>query len=114
MNQIIIAASVLGFLAICAAIFAFCCIRQRRVGKHERLLEDAAFEKSTAELMQYRAIAARERNEKMAMLKQAGVPNPGAAVNRTMSPMPPGQFGAYANSHYAPSVSTSARGFQKY
>ena len=110
-TKIAIAASVGAVLLISILVFAVCCIRQRRAGKKERLMEDAKFEKSTAELLAYRAQMARDR--------QAGI---GGQVNI------PYQHSGYANSAYsvgahsartggyAQSVSTfgSGKGYQRY
>ena len=42
-------------IALLLAIFGgFCCIKQRALGRRERAIEDAQWEKSTAELMAYR------------------------------------------------------------
>lgn len=69
--KIAIGASVCGAASIAAIIFAFCCIKQRRAGKHERLLEDAKFEKDRVELLAFRAEMGRQRNEKLAMMQGA-------------------------------------------
>ena len=37
------------------ALLAFCCVRQRRIGRRERAIEDSKFENGRAELMAYRA-----------------------------------------------------------
>lgn len=72
--KIAIGASVCGALLIGVIVFAFCCIKQRRAGKHEKLLEDAKFEKDRAELMAFRAEMSRQRNEKYAHVQNAPVP----------------------------------------
>lgn len=72
-TKIAIGASVCGVALIAAVIFGFCCIKQRRAGKHEKLLEDAKFEKDRAELMAFRAEMGRQRNEKIAMMQGAPV-----------------------------------------
>ncbi|KAK5085000.1 hypothetical protein LTR70_006210 [Exophiala xenobiotica] len=69
--KIAIGASVCGVALIAAIIFVFCCIKQRRAGKHERLLEDAKFEKDRAELLAFRAEMGRQRSEKLAMMQGA-------------------------------------------
>ncbi|KAI1613693.1 extracellular cell wall glucanase Crf1/allergen Asp F9 [Exophiala viscosa] len=53
-----------GVLLIVASVFAFCCIRQRRAGKHERLIEDAKYEKNAAEVLAYRADMTKMRFDK--------------------------------------------------
>lgn len=60
-TKIAIAATAGGVLLVSMLVFAFCCIRQRRAGKRERLLEDAKFEEDKAELLAYRAQMARAR-----------------------------------------------------
>ncbi|KAJ9662358.1 hypothetical protein H2198_001492 [Neophaeococcomyces mojaviensis] len=77
-----IAASVLGVAAIGLIVFIFCCIKQRRAGKHEKLLEDAKFEKDRTELLAFRAEMGRQRSEKIALMQQApiGVGNHGYHV----------------------------------
>ena len=118
-----------GVLLLCVLIFAFCCIKQRRAGKHEKLLEDAKYENNTAEVLAYRADMSRLRNEKMHEARVTVTPvmgNAGAMyqnhgqtqpmMGRT-SANPNGAYG-YARSHsnYSQSVSTfgSGRGYQKY
>jgi beta-glucanase (GH16 family) len=117
-TKIAIAASVGAVLLISIIVFAFCCIRQRRAGKKERLMEDAKFEKSTAELLAYRAQMARDR--------QAGVGGMGGMNGGQVNI--PYQHSGYANSSYsvgahsartggyAQSVSTfgSGKGYQRY
>jgi len=71
--KIAVAASVCGTALIGAIVFAFCCMKQRRAGKHERLLEDAKFEKERTELLAFRAEMGRQRNEKLAMMQGAPV-----------------------------------------
>lgn len=65
-TKIAIGAGIGGAALIFAAVFVICCLKQRRVGKHEKLIEDAKFEKDRAELMAFRAEMTRQRNEKMA------------------------------------------------
>ncbi|RMD43899.1 hypothetical protein DV735_g1246, partial [Chaetothyriales sp. CBS 134920] len=75
--QIGIIASVSGVGLIALLVFGFCCFRQRRAGRHERLAEDAKFEKDTAELMAYRAEMSLLRNQKLAEARAAPVPSSG-------------------------------------
>ena len=56
-----------GVLLLAILIFGFCCIRQRRAGKHERIVEDAKYEKMQGEVMAYRMDMNRVRNEKKMM-----------------------------------------------
>jgi hypothetical protein len=53
--------SVAGVLLVAIGIMAFCCVKQRRAGKKERMLADAEFEKGTAELLAFRAEMHRQR-----------------------------------------------------
>lgn len=113
--KIAIGASVVGALVVCVAVFAFCCIKQRRIGKHERLIEDAKFEKDQSELLMFRQQMSRERSEKMAQARAMEV-SPG---NMGASYSPSGYAspnGTYAQSHYAQSVGSygSGRGYQRY
>ncbi|KAK5090569.1 hypothetical protein LTR05_000743 [Lithohypha guttulata] len=72
--KIAIAAAVGGSFLIALCVFAFCCIRQRRVGKHEKLLEDAKYEKDRSELLAFRAEMGRQRSEKYAQMQSTSVP----------------------------------------
>ncbi|KIX95904.1 uncharacterized protein Z520_08159 [Fonsecaea multimorphosa CBS 102226] len=122
-TKYIIIGVVCGVVALCILIFAFCCIRQRRAGKHEKLVEDAKYEKITAEVMAYRADMSRMRSEQKMMgvsvqhvspvspmMGHAGASFPGYGQASPMmgggarSPNP--GYG-YANSGYS-------RGYQKY
>jgi hypothetical protein len=85
--KIAIIASVGGVVVIGLAVFGFCCIKQRRLGKHERLLEDAKFEKNQSELMAYRADMARARSEKMAAASTYAVPTGNMGAYPTRSPV---------------------------
>ena len=123
-NKIIIASVVLGVVAVCVIVFAFCCIRQRRVGKHEKLVEDAKFEKNQSELLAYRAQMSRMRSEKLAEARAMGVPaanmhmgasyahpspNPNTGLMSSLDPR------AQWNGGYAQSISSSgSRGYQRY
>ncbi|EXJ81283.1 murein transglycosylase [Capronia epimyces CBS 606.96] len=114
-----------GVILLALAIFAFCCIRQRRAGKHEKLVEDAKYEQNAAEVLAYRADMSRLRGEKMATAQVHVSPVMGNAggmyqnygqtqpMMRSMSPNP---GNSYANSNYAQSVRTfgSGRGYQRY
>ncbi|KAL6720314.1 hypothetical protein ACLMJK_002235 [Lecanora helva] len=53
--KIAIAAGIGAFIAFILGAWVFCCFKQRRAGKKEGALVDAAYEKDTAELMAYRA-----------------------------------------------------------
>jgi len=83
-----IAASVLSVAAIAAVLFIFCCFKQRRAGKHEKLREDAKFEKDRTELMAFRAEMSRQRKEKIANMRQApvGIGNHGYHMPQMTSP----------------------------
>lgn len=94
-TKIAIGASVCGALLIAAIVFIFCCIKQRRAGKRERLLEDAKFEKDRAELMAFRAEMSRQRGEKLAMMQG-------------------GQFGGARPSNINMQNMPSGRGYQRY
>jgi beta-glucanase (GH16 family) len=127
-NKIIIASVVLGIVAICICVFAFCCIRQRRAGKHEKLVEDAKFEKSQAELLAYRAEMSRLRTEKLAEARAAGVPAANMHMGATFAPSPNPSLDPrnhyQGGGNYAPSVSSgyphsvnsygSRGGYQRY
>jgi beta-lactamase regulating signal transducer with metallopeptidase domain len=54
-TQVGIAAGIAGAILIGLCAFIFFCIRQRRAGRKERALEEAAWEKNNAELMAYRS-----------------------------------------------------------
>lgn len=62
-TQIGIEAAVGGAALLAVLAFAFFCIRQRRAGRRERELEDAEWEKSSAELMAYRATMEKQREQ---------------------------------------------------
>jgi hypothetical protein len=120
-TKIAIAAAVGGVLLISVVVFAFCCIRQRRAGKRERLMEDAKFEKSTAELLAYRAQMARDRQMGVQgsniPYQHSGYANSGYSMGgqTVYSPSQAGYAKGGASS-YAPSVSTfgSGKGYQRY
>lgn len=63
--KIAIFSSVAGVLLLAFLLMVFCCIKQRRAGKRERLLADAEFEKGTAELLAFRAEMNRQRTVRM-------------------------------------------------
>ena len=124
-NKIIIASVVLGVVAVCICVFAFCCIRQRRAGKHEKLVEDAKFEKNQSELLAYRAQMSRQRSEKLAEARAMGVPYTSMHMGASYTaPSPNPSTGLmsgldprshYANGGYAQSISSSgSRGYQRY
>ncbi|KAI9736297.1 MAG: hypothetical protein M1834_001183 [Cirrosporium novae-zelandiae] len=54
-TRIAIGCSAAGGAALLMALFAFCCIKQRRAGRKEAALHDAEMEKGAAELMEYRS-----------------------------------------------------------
>lgn len=117
--KIAIFASVFGVLAIFAGIFIFCCIKQRRIGKHERMVEDAKFEKDRAELMAFRAEMGRQRNEKIVAAQAYAVSPVMGNAGASYTPMNAGTrnpSGPFAKSGYAQSVSSmgSGRGYQRY
>ena len=87
--KIAIIASVCGVAAVGLAVFVFCCFKQRRIGKHERLVEDAKFEKNQADLMAYRAEMGRTRSEKFAQVQVHAMPvgNMGATMQPPRTPM---------------------------
>jgi beta-glucanase (GH16 family) len=123
-TKIAIAASAAGVLLVSIVVFAFCCIKQRRAGKRERLMEDAKFEKSTAELLAYRAEMTRERtatlNSKQNMpYGNAGYAHSGYSMGgETMYSQGGHSNGGYAKapSSYAQSAHTfnSGKGYQRY
>lgn len=87
--KIAIVASVCGVAAVGLAVFVFCCFKQRRIGKHERLVEDAKFEKNQAELMAYRSDMSRARSEKLAQIQVNAMPagNMGATMYTPRTPV---------------------------
>ena len=54
-EKIGVAVGVIGFVALLAILMAFCCVKQRRLGRKEAALADAQYERDTAELIQFRA-----------------------------------------------------------
>jgi hypothetical protein len=52
--------------------FVFFCIRQRRAGRREKALEDAEWEKSSAELMAYRAAIEKQQAQRTPMMPGGG------------------------------------------
>jgi len=117
---------VVGGVALLAVlVFGFCCCRQRRAGKHEKLLEDAKYEQNAAEVLAYRSDMSRVRSEKMQGARTYVTPvmgNTGAMhqnygqTQPMMGGMSPNPGYGYPHSDYARSVSTfgSGRGYQKY
>lgn len=93
--KIAVGATVGGVALILVAIFIFCCVKQRRQGKHEKLLEDAKFEKDRAELMAFRAEMSRQRSEKVAYMSSTPI-------------------GMHSNIGMQPLVSGNGRGYQRY
>lgn len=124
-TKYIIIGVVCGVVLLCLLIFAFCCIRQRRAGKHEKLIEDAKYEKNAAEVLAYRAGLSRMQSDKMmnaTVTPSPAMGNAGAMYQNygqaqpMMGGMSPNPGYGYAPSGYARSVSTfgSGRGYQKY
>jgi hypothetical protein len=70
--QIAIVASAAGAALLAVVAFAFFCVRQRRAGRRERELEDAAWQKNSAELMAYRA--AMEKQYQAQLQQQQSAP----------------------------------------
>lgn len=62
-TKYIIIGVVCGVALLAILIFGFCCFRQRRAGKHERLIEDAKYEKMQGEVMAHRIGMNRMRSE---------------------------------------------------
>ncbi|KIX07020.1 uncharacterized protein Z518_04996 [Rhinocladiella mackenziei CBS 650.93] len=119
-TKYIIIGVVVGVVILCIAIFTFCCIRQRRAGKHEKLIEDAKYEKNTAEVLAYRADMSRLRSEKMMATRVHTSPIMGSAGsmyqnNGQTQPMV-GGMSPNPGYGYAQSVSTfgSGRGYQRF
>ncbi len=52
--RIAIIAGPLGFLALMIVIGCFCCLKQRKLGRRERAIEDAQWEKDHAEMMVFK------------------------------------------------------------
>lgn len=120
-TKYIIIGVVSGVVLLFIAIFAFCCIKQRRAGKHEKLIEDAKYEKNAAEVMAYRSDMTRHRNDQLKSAQYGVSPvmgNAGASYqNRGQSqPMISGSMSPNPGYGYANSVSThgSGRGYQRY
>jgi hypothetical protein len=117
-TKYIIIGVVCGVVALAILVFGFCCIRQRRAGKHEKLVEDAKYEKMQGEVMAYRADMNRMRSERKMM---------GASVEH-FSPVSPmvGHTGGYFPSQASPMMGPGrspnpgsygyggGRGYQKY
>lgn len=118
-TKIAIAAAVGGVLLVSMAVFAFCCVRQRRAGKRERLMEDAKFEKSTAELLAFRAQMARDRQagiQQNIPYQHSGYAQSGLSVGG-QSMYSQGGYPKGGASSYAQSVSTFGSGkggYQRY
>ena len=62
-TKIAIEASVGGAALVALLAFAFFCVRQRRAGRREREIEDAEWEKSSAELLAYRAAMEKQQQQ---------------------------------------------------
>jgi len=117
-TKYIIIGVVCGVVALLILVFAFCCCRQRRAGKHEKLVEDAKYEKMQGEVMAYRADMNRARSEH----KMMGV------STEHFSPVSPmmGQAGGYIQNQPSPMMGggrspnpmgygyAGGRGYQKY
>lgn len=120
-TKYIIIGVVVGVVVLILAIFIFCCIKQRRAGKHEKLIEDAKYEKNTAEVLAYRDNLSRQRSNELKSAQYGVAPVMGSAgamyQNRGQSqPMISGTMSPNPGYGYANSVSTygSGRGYQKY
>lgn len=126
-----IVAGVLGVLAVIIIVFMVCCIKQRRAGKHERLLEDAKWDKERAAMIAYRAQMNRERNEKMGMTRGQAyevVPNHHAVPPQGNTMYSMGQAGAFVqppngsvrsapyaySAHSTNSLASTGRGYQRF
>jgi len=59
--KIAVVAGILSAIAISIAVLTICCIRQRRAGKKERAMADAAWEKDMNELRQYKKMHVSEQ-----------------------------------------------------
>ncbi|KIW84487.1 hypothetical protein Z517_03737 [Fonsecaea pedrosoi CBS 271.37] len=120
-TKYIIIGVVCGVVILCILIFAFCCIRQRRAGKHEKLVEDAKYEKITSEVMAYRADMSRMRAEQKMMGTSVHVSpvtpmmgNAGVSVQNFGNASPMVGGGRSPNPGYGYANSGYARGYQKY
>jgi len=116
-TKYIIIGVVCGVLLLAVAIFAFCCIRQRRAGKHEKLIEDAKYEKNAAEVMAYRADMSRVRNDRFKqpyVQVSPAMGNAGAIYQQQAQPMMGGMRSPSPGYGYAQSVNSYGRGYQKY
>ncbi|OAP62421.1 hypothetical protein AYL99_04624 [Fonsecaea erecta] len=122
-TKYIIIAVVCGVVAFCLIVFAFCCIRQRRAGKHEKLVEDAKYEKITAEVMAYRADMSRMRAEGKMMGPNVHVSpvspmmmgHAGASLQQNYGHASPMMAGMRSpNPGYGYASSQYSRGYQKY
>lgn len=106
---------------LAVAIFAFCCIKQRRAGKHEKLIEDAKYEKNAAEVMAYRSGMSRMRSDGAKTAQYSVSPVMGSAgamyQNRGQAQPMMGATSSNPGYGYAQSVSSygsAGRGYQKY
>jgi hypothetical protein len=71
-TQVAIVAGIGGAVLIALLAFAFFCVRQRRAGRREREIEDAEWEKSSAELMAYRATMEKQQGQPTPMMPSRG------------------------------------------
>lgn len=121
-TKYIIGGVVAGVALLAILIFAFCCIRQRRAGKHEKLIEDAKYEKNTAEVLAYRADMSRMRNEMYKQQAQVHVTpmmgNSGATLQHQQSqPMMAGMRSpspGYGYTQGGGGMNSYGRGYQRY
>ena len=113
-TKYIIGGVVGGVILVAVGIFAFCCIRQRRAGKHEKLIEDAKYEKNAAEVLAYRSNMTRMRSDGMKTAQYSVTPvmgNAGATFQNHGQAQP--MMGAMSpNPGYG--YSQNGRGYQKY
>ncbi|KAK6364631.1 hypothetical protein LTS17_011928 [Exophiala oligosperma] len=123
-TKYIIGGVVGGVALLAIAIFTFCCVRQRRAGKHEKLIEDAKYEKNAAEVLAYRADMSRMRNEMYKQQAQVHVsPMVGGGMGATLQhqqsqPMMAGMRSPSPGYGYAQGggggMNSYGRGYQKY
>jgi hypothetical protein len=99
-------------------VFAFCCIRQRRAGKHERLIEDAKYEKMQGEVMAYRADMNRMRSEQKMMASSVEHFSPVSPMMGNVGASFPGQGSPMMGGGRSPNPMgygyPGGRGYQKY
>lgn len=72
-GKIAVGSTVAGVLVAIVAVLTFCCFKQRRAGRKERLLADAEFERGTADAMAFRAQLSANQAQKEAYYSQREV-----------------------------------------